>query len=72
VCRERIRQIEAKAIRKLKKPERSDPLREYVGVSKGVDFDAIKQAHAWAKMNPDERAAWEEEQRKKEEARKTA
>jgi RNA polymerase sigma factor (sigma-70 family) len=72
VCRERIRQIEAKAIRKLKKPERSDPLREYVGVSKGVDFDAIKQAHEWAKMNPDERAAWEEEQRKKEEARKTA
>jgi hypothetical protein len=31
-----------------------------------VDFDAIKQAHEWAKMNPDERAAWEEEQRKKE------
>jgi RNA polymerase sigma factor (sigma-70 family) len=72
VCRERIRQIEAKAIRKLKKPERSDPLRECANLAPHVDFDAIKQAHEWAKMNPDERAAWEEEQRKKEEARKTA
>ena len=66
VCRERIRQIEAKALRKLKRAERSDPLRECMDVSAGVDFDAIKQAHEWAKMNPDERAAWEEEQRKKE------
>lgn len=65
VCRERIRQIEVKAIRKLKNPHRSDPLREYVGVSEGVDFKAIKQAHEWAKMKPDEREAWKEEQRKK-------
>ena len=72
VCRERIRQIEAKAIRKLKRAERSDPLRECANLAPHVDFDAIKQAHEWAKMNPDERAAWEEEQRKKEEARKTA
>ena len=66
VCRERIRQIETKAVRKLRTPERADKLRTYAGISKGVDFDAIKQAHEWAKMNPDERAAWEEEQRKKE------
>jgi hypothetical protein len=33
-----------------------------------VDFDAIKKAHELAKMTPDERAAWEEEQNK----RKTA
>ena len=66
VCRERIRQIETKAIRKLKHPTRVDTLRECAGISKGVDFDAIRQAHEWAKMSPDERAAWEEEQRKKE------
>jgi RNA polymerase sigma factor (sigma-70 family) len=72
VTRERVRQIETKAIRKLKEPERVKALRECANLAPRVDFDAIKQAHAWAKMNPDERAAWEEEQRKKEEARKTA
>jgi hypothetical protein len=65
VCRERIRQIETKAVRKLKRAERADKLLEYAGVGPCVDFDAIKKAHKWAKMNPDERAAWEEEQRKK-------
>ncbi len=65
VCRERIRQIETKAVRRLRTPERADKLRKYAGVGPSVDFDAIKKAHEWAKMNPDERAAWEEEQRKK-------
>ena len=30
VCRERVRQIEAKAIRKLKHPDRSDILRQFI------------------------------------------
>lgn len=45
VTRERIRQIEAKALRLLRAPERSKPLRPYVSPYVGLDFDAIEKAY---------------------------
>jgi hypothetical protein len=57
-----------KAIRRLGDKIRGPKLKPYAQVQPKVDFDAIKQAHELAKMTPDERAAWEEEQNK----RKTA
>jgi RNA polymerase sigma factor (sigma-70 family) len=52
VTRERIRQIEAKALRKLKNPQRRELLNAVDDRKPCVDFDAIKEAYEKAKEKP--------------------
>jgi predicted DNA-binding protein YlxM (UPF0122 family) len=65
VTRERIRQIEAKALRNLKHPQRSSVLRELIGVYKSTaeeEAEAKKLREQWAKAR--ERARERDEAKK--------
>lgn len=68
---ERIRQIEMKAIRRLGDKIRGPKLKPYAQVQPKVDFDAIKKAHEFARMTPDERAEWECKQKSQEQENDT-
>lgn len=60
VCKERIRQIEAKAMRKIKHPQRSDKLRELIGY---YQTTAQKEAEKKAEYEKWERQRKEREER---------
>ncbi len=51
VTRERIRQIEAKALRKLRHPSRSRKLRDYLGLMEGVLEDGRVWIPDWRKSS---------------------
>ena len=66
VTRERIRQIEAKALRKMKKPERADILRSLIGVYESTaekESEQKKLQRQWAKARENARLRDEAEKR---------
>lgn len=70
VCKERIRQIEAKAMRKIKHPQRSEKLREFIGYYQTTaqkEAEAKKIRAQWQRARENKRLRDEAEKRYKKE-----
>lgn len=60
VSRERIRQIESKALRKLRHPSRSDKLRPYIDLRNGLSPSQLRQAEERSRQLEEYVRQWEE------------